>query len=364
MNPIRTYLISSLAVFLLYSCRHKQPVNENINRDVLVNVKLSKLESDTLHIWSRRKQGRDAFRDEDGISRLSNDTIFVKCYRGFMQTDNIDITIFRGKFEVVLGESNCTYHHKYRIINQHLELNKSSAQIGDTLIGKLFCKGIYVSDSANNLVDTTTISGKFKLRVRGKYFDYDSLEAEHNYTALLNEFSNKRPDTVTQLRLEMCGLTSLPMELEKFKNLEFLVLSRNDFKNADLSLLCKFKKLTHLEIQDCNLVTFPESIFCLKNLETLDLAFNDITVLPKQMFTLTKIKELQLCGNLLTNIPNEILNLKNLQMFEISGEDLRNNILKLPPNFFKILNKLTEFYPPHFMDESEYKDYREPEDLY
>ena len=359
------------------SCTDKKSIEATLDNKVKINNNLKQTKSDTLDInWSggtldvdwgdgkihpNKKYPFSFFSDNAGICNLSKDTIFIRTHQGYGPSNSLDITITNGIFEVVLFEHNCTYSHKYKVLKQNLELNKSIFQIGDTLTGKLFYQAIYVWDTVNNIVDTTTIFGKFNLKIRDKYFDRDSLDTENNNKELLVILSNTKPDTVTQLQLWKCGLTSLPNELSKFKNLETLGLNYNNFKNTDLFRLCEFKKLRILQIDNCNLSKIPESIFCLINLEELSFFNNDISVLPTELFSLTKIRELQLGGNLLTKLPNEILNLKKLEMLEISGGLKRNNIEKLPNNFFKIMLNLTEFYPPDFMNEEEYKDYKPKE---
>lgn len=243
------------------------------------------------------------------------------------------------------------------MLQQSLELNTSNFKIGDTLIGQLFYKAIFVVDSAYNVIDTNVISVKFRLPIRGKFFDNDSLKLEKNIQYLPVSLSSKQPDTVTKLGIPNCGLTELPIELKKFKNLTRLEIYDNNLENADLSMLCNFKKLKALKLENCNLTEIPASIFCLKSLEELSLFDNNINALPKQLFVLTNIKSLELGGNLLTSLPNEILKLKNLELLNISGYN-RNNIEHLPLNFFKELKKIKEFYPPDFMREIEYKDFK------
>ena len=374
---MRHYITITFLLFILTSCTDKKLKEAVMDNSIIINTDLKQSSSDTLDInWAggtldvdwgdgkihpNKKYPFNFFSDNAGICNLSNDTIFIRTHQGYGPSNSLYITITNGKFDVVLFEHNCTYSHKYKVLEQNLELNKSTFKIGDTLTGKLFYQAIYVWDTVKNVVDTTTISGIFNLKIRGKHFDRDSLDAENNYKELLLTLLNTKPDTVTQLRIWKCGLTSLPTGLNKFTKLETLELDDNNLKAADLSMLCEFKKLKYLEIDNCNLTEVPTSIFCLKNIEKLSLFNNDISVLPTELFQLTKIEELQLGGNLLTTLPDEILKLKKLRMLEISGGMNRNNIAKLPPNFFKTLIYLTEFYSPDFMKEEEYKDYKPKE---
>src|SRR5690606_14284980 len=234
---MRHCITITFLLFILTSCTDKKSSQNTIDNSVTVDLDIRKSLTDTLDInWkgrNREKYPWSFFSDNAGICNLSNDTIFIRTHQGYGPSNSLDITIANGKFEVVLFEHNCTYSHKYKVLKQSLELNKSTFRIGDTLTGKLFYQAIYVWDTVKNVVDTTTISGKFNLKIRDKYFNRDSLDAENNYKELVVTLSNTNPDTVTQLQLLKCGLTSLPTELKKFKNLESLELNDNDFKTAD-----------------------------------------------------------------------------------------------------------------------------------
>lgn len=323
---------------------------------VKINSSLVKYPTDTLDIswkgnwWDGKvrpnKNYPFSFGDEEGICNLTNDTLKIYTHHGYGPSNSLEIRIVKNIFFVNMIEHDCTYGHEYKTLQQSLSINKSTFKIGDTLIGELFYQGIYVWDSVKNVIDTTTISGKFKLKIRNKNFDSDSLVAENNYKRLLVNLLELNPDSTTILFLVRCGLKSLPTELRKFKNLESLVLDGNNFKEVDLSMLCEFKKLKFLQISNCNLIKIPQSIFCLKALEKLDLFNNEIQLLPTGLFQLTNITELQLGGNLLTSLPEEILNFKKLKMLDISGRGSRNNIKKLPANFFKVMENLLTFYPP------------------
>lgn len=375
---MRHFLTLTILIFILSTCIDKKSSQEIGQNNVTFNASLKKSQKDTLIIKWRggtldascvdgkihpiTKFSFGYFSDNKGICNLLKDGLSISTHRGYGpgRTHSLEISIFRGKFDIKLYENNCTYIHKYKMFKQSLELNKSIFKIGDTLTGKLFYQAIDW-DSIKNVVDTTTISGIFQLKIRNKDFNEDSLIVEDNYKKLLVTLSNPKPDSITSLVIWKCGLTDLPVELAKFKNLEILKFGENDFKNADLSILNKFNKLRFLTIRDCKLVEVPPSIFNLKNLEGLDLFNNNITSLPKELFKLNRIKELQLGGNLLKVIPEEILNLRELQMLEISGSGYRNDIEKLPADFFKKLSKLTEFYPPDGMNKSVYREYKSQE---
>jgi Leucine-rich repeat (LRR) protein len=273
------------------------------------NPILNKVATDTLQInWHpyRLKYPFIYFEDRKGICKIKNDTLSIITQQGYDPGNQLEIYITKGRFWIILYEYSCTYTHKYKIINQHLTLNEKDFTVDDTLVGEIYCEGIHVWDSIKNDIDTTIISGKFKLKIRDKYFNRDSLYREENYKTLLVLLSNSRPDTVKELDFSICGLKSLPKEISKFKNLEILNLHNNELQS-----------------------------------------------LPKDLFKLSNIKELHLGYNLLTSLPIEIFNLKKLEILDISGN---NKIKHLPPGLFKSLKNLKTFYAPDSMDIKEYKD--------
>ena len=360
---------------LFVSCDRRVVTYENFSNDIVVDESLIKLMTDTLDInWTggsldvdwgdgkahpNEKYSFNYFDDNAGMCRLSGDTLFISTGQGYGPSNSLNISIFERKYSVKLMEHNCTYSHDYTTIQQSLKINRPSFNVGDTLTGELFYQATYIWDSVRNVVDTTTISGKFKLRIRSKIFNWDSLRVENNRKEMFATLSNTKADTVKRLNLSKCGLTSLPNELTNFINLESLDLEGNNFDKADLNTLCQLTKLRSLTLDNCNLNTIPTGIFCLKSLEEINLFNNNLKYLPAELFTLTEMKELQLGNNLLTSLPNDILKMKKLRMLEISGSEDKNKIKKLPPSFFKTLKNIDEFYSPDIMPESEYREFDE-----
>ncbi|MCW5198732.1 hypothetical protein VU06_03170, partial [Desulfobulbus sp. F3] len=106
----------------------------------------------------------------------------------------------------------------------------------------------------------------------------------------------------TVLDLGRQGLTELPLELFKLKNLTALLLG--------------FNQLTSL----------PLELFELKNLNKLSLDINRLSSLPPEISQLTNLITLSLVGNQLTYLPPEIVQLPNLRLFL-----LYNNPIASPP---------------------------------
>jgi Leucine-rich repeat (LRR) protein len=352
----KNIILIAFLLFYLISCKNKKSNQEILSNKIKVNLDLKKSLTDTLEInWTRKlrkKYSFNYFSENDGICNLSNDSIFIRTDQGAGPSNTLFILISNGKFEIKLFENNCTYRRKYNVIKQSLELNKSNYKIDDTLTGKLFYQGIFVLDSIKNIVDTTTISGKFKLKIRNKDFDFDSLEKERRLSIL----NSPQPEKIKELNLSNWKINSLPKEIKKFRNLELLDLSENDLKNVDLNILSEFSKLKTIRLNNCNLSKIPNSICCLKNIEVIEIDHNNIKKLPLKLFKLTNIKELRMADNLLTSLPKEFLNLKKLKILDISSFNETVYIKNLPPDFFKTLTNLTLFYPPQNMDENKYPE--------
>jgi len=323
--------------------------------DVAINTDLKKISADDF-VVERHCYGKSStFNFDIIICKLIEDTLIISASEGFMPINAFDILVVNGIYKTEFWVHNCTFSHKYSIQNSSLTLNRKKFAEGDSIIGLFSCQAIYTLDSVKRKLDTFSIRGNFKLKIRSRNFDIDSFSTERNYNKMLTELSNPFPEKITDISLSYCGLTDLPVELEKFKNLEFLWMEGNNFSHADLSKLSKFRKLKILDLRNCHISKLPSSIGVLKNLESLNLAGNYISHLPKGLFQLTNLKRIELAFNKLTYIPDDIRKLKKLEMLDISGE--HNNIKKLPRNFFKVLTNLTEFYPPDSMNKTEYKDY-------
>jgi Leucine-rich repeat (LRR) protein len=204
----------------------------------------------------------------------------------------------------------------------------------------MYYLGTYVYDTQKNTVDTTIIKGKFSYRIRDAHFDWKIKTQEENIVAF-KKLINQNPDTITSVNLSNCNLTSLPEELFLFKNVQVLNISENDFSTANLSGLCKLKKLKGINLDKCNLTKVPDGVLCLQNLESFEVFANDISTLPDRFYQLKNLKYLQLEYNRITELSPRITDLHNLEFLDLAG----NKINKLPMNIEQ-LRKLNEFLPP------------------
>lgn len=134
------------------------------------------------------------------------------------------------------------------------------------------------------------------------------------------------PLQVSKLDLSNMGLTTLPTDLFKCKNLRKLNLSNNYIKTipAELSNL---KKLRNLDLSYNEISTLYSKNFDFQKLEVLILRSNRIKKLPWQIGNLAKLKILNLSGNSLTNLPTEIN-----KMNELAELNLANNLFTKFPD--------------------------------
>ncbi|MEO8762430.1 MAG: hypothetical protein ABI388_12600 [Bacteroidia bacterium] len=329
-------------LLILESCNAPKTEQEN---KIVYNSNLTKSKLDTLSIKGDyySKRHRTFFYDEEAVCLLANDTIKIFNH-GYMTDKSISIFISKDSFQCTVRGNNCTYSRVYKTILQKIELNKSNFSINDTIIGDLFLKAIWVFDSVKKTIDTVTIKGKFKFRIRDSNYSYDVKYQEKNYARFM-EWTKLKPDTFKSLDMWDCGLTSLPKELLLFENVEELDLRVNNFQNADLSSLCKLKKLKKIVLSFCHLNAFPEDVLCISNLEDLDITENDIRVLPDKLFDKSSLKRLQLERDGLTTLSEKISKLRNLE--ELC---LYNNKIKKLPKSIILLSKLKSFGEPDSLE--------------
>ncbi|KAF5428813.1 Leucine-rich repeat (LRR) protein [Candidatus Methanophagaceae archaeon] len=140
----------------------------------------------------------------------------------------------------------------------------------------------------------------------------------------------------TELDLSRNQLTSLPVEIEKLKNLTELNLSYNQLNKLPAEI-GKLKNLTTLNLSHNQLTTLPAEIGKLKNLAKLDLSWNQLTTLPAEIGKLTNLTKLDLSWNQLETLPAEIVELKNLTTLNLSGNQLKT----LPAEIVELKNLTT-----------------------
>ena len=137
------------------------------------------------------------------------------------------------------------------------------------------------------------------------------------------EFTNldsalKNPDKVIKLVLRKKHLKKFPEEILKFKNLQYLDISKNSIKELPEGI----GELTQLQFLACSktgLEHLPREIGQLKNLRWINLNQNELVLLPPQFGDMEKLEVADLWSNNLSELPSSLERLKNLKVL-----DLRN----------------------------------------
>ena len=181
----------------------------------------------------------------------------------------------------------------------------------------------------------TTISNAYTLCIKGidgKNSERSFLLPEDTVEFIVSE--------VRVIILENLSLKSLPKNINKFENIEQIVLKGNEFCCEDIAILISSMNISHLEC--------------------LDLSNNRFTILKSGAFNdFSKLTCLILSKNKIKEIDNAVfLNLKNLQKIDLSEnviEELKSetfmdlkklDYLDLSQNKIKCLEKQVFIYLP------------------
>ncbi|BAY85851.1 Miro domain-containing protein [Calothrix parasitica NIES-267] len=134
-----------------------------------------------------------------------------------------------------------------------------------------------------------------------------------------------------ELDLSGKGLTVLPPEIGKLKQLKKLILGKLDEKKCryignNLSELPKeiglLAQLEELQIADNQLSSLPAEIGKLINLQSLYLRSNQLNSLPAEIGQLTSLQSLYLRSNQLNSLPGETGQLTNLKSLNLRSNKL------------------------------------------
>ena len=122
------------------------------------------------------------------------------------------------------------------------------------------------------------------------------------YSDMSTAISN--PEKVYVLDLRGTNLTQLPNEIDKFSNLQRLILANNDIREL------------------------KSGLFKLKNLQELDLEENKLKTLPAEIGNLKNLRKLNLTRTKIPSLPDEFANLVNLEYLNLSWNDLSPDKIK------------------------------------
>lgn len=157
------------------------------------------------------------------------------------------------------------------------------------------------------------------VKAQTQLLDSLTLDTLTGYTNLQEALKN--PDAVIKLVLRKQHLKSFPKEILKFKNLQYLDVSKNSIAELPDSL----GTLTDLQYFACSktgLQRVTKEIGKLTNLTYLNLNQNDLEYLPPQIGNLEKLEYLDLWSNNFNEYPSTFASLKALRVL-----DLRNILI-------------------------------------
>src|SRR6185437_9144926 len=168
----------------------------------------------------------------------------------------------------------------------------------------------------------------------------DSVQYKKVYTNFTEAL--KEPMKVYRLNLSKMPLDSFPIDLSKFKNLQYLCVNNDqiEFIPREIEHL---QNLKGLELVGQNLKTLPPEFSNLKNLEEIYLNVNkktdftqnvnvlstipkltilhlengELMELPGNFSILTHLEKLYLNDNKLTDVPEQVNGLKNLKYLDM-----------------------------------------------
>ena len=179
--------------------------------------------------------------------------------------------------------------------------------------------------------------------------------------AVLKIIEQAAADGRQELELSRKGLTELPKEIYKLKNLTKLDLGFNQISEISEAItelknlttldlvhnkisvipdtITKLKNLTEINLSRNQISEIPDTITKLKNLKMLYLGLNKISEIPETITELQSLTELDLSSNQTSKIPEAIAELKNLTILDLSN----NKISEIPEAITKLKN-LTTLY--------------------
>jgi len=158
----------------------------------------------------------------------------------------------------------------------------------------------------------------------------------------IDSISTSYQKYVNGIQILQKGLDEIPSNLFTLKNLVYLDISGDDNLPNSFSILSdelfKLQNLQIINLQYCQIQSFPQKTGELKNLINLNLSGNQIVELPAEIGNLHQLKDLDLSQNQISTIPSEIKTLNKLTSLNL----MLNELASLPPEigFLKQLKSL------------------------
>ncbi|XP_078696882.1 uncharacterized protein LOC144925004 [Branchiostoma floridae x Branchiostoma belcheri] len=124
------------------------------------------------------------------------------------------------------------------------------------------------------------------------------------------------------LDLTECNLRTLPPEMWRLKQLEWLEVSSNPLQTLPAEI-GQLTNIEHLDLSYCELRTLTSEVWRLTQLEWLDLSYNPLQTLPAEIGQLINVKHLDLSCCKLHTLPHEVGRLTQLEWLDLSSNPLQ-----------------------------------------
>ena len=141
-------------------------------------------------------------------------------------------------------------------------------------------------------------------------------------------------DSIEILDASNCGLSALPQDFGRLRNLKVAFFSNNLFEEIP-EVLSQCSNLSMLAFKSCKIARFPENALP-PSIRWLMLTDNLLTELPASIGALTHLQKLALAGNRLSSLPDEMAACRELELLRISA----NNFTSPPPDWLFSLPRL------------------------
>ncbi len=145
----------------------------------------------------------------------------------------------------------------------------------------------------------------------------------------------KNPDAVIKLVLRKQHLKSFPKEILKFKNLQYLDVSKNSIEELPDSIGV-LENLQYFACSKTGLKRLPKDIGKLSNVTYLNFNQNDLEYLPPQIGNLEKLEILDLWSNNFEEYPSTLSGLKALKVIDLRNilitDEVQRNIQYMLPH--------------------------------
>ena len=138
-------------------------------------------------------------------------------------------------------------------------------------------------------------------------------------------------DSIVEVDLSYCFLSSLPESLKRLKSLRKVDLSHNELKDLPY-FIENLKSLQSLNLSNNKLKSIPDIIQRLTSLRILDLSYNKLASIPGIKNLPSLLEELNLSNNNINQFSQGFFNKNLLKSLDISGNPIHN----IPESLFNL----------------------------